>query len=145
MIQQVIKTIRTLPTTSSVTKQETEQAVDLALMMPIYKNLDRNYLIREVESLYNIRTGRFPNIRRWRKADLDWQCKSKYHMELWNRYRDYLQIEKTILTRAQIKLTNSQIEHLTALPTEKNHSWQKGFSCRTFNQGKTSKLIQINL
>jgi hypothetical protein len=60
MIQQIIKTIRTLlPTTSSVTKQEIEQAVDFALMMPIYKELDRSYLIREVESLYNIRMDDF--------------------------------------------------------------------------------------
>lgn len=96
MVHQVIKTIRTLlPETSSVTKQQIEQAVDLALMMPIYKEFDRNYLIREIESLCNIRMDDFRIIeaeerrKPWianAKADIKWN--------FWSRYRDYLQIEK---------------------------------------------------
>jgi hypothetical protein len=147
MIQQVIKTIRTLlPTTSSVTKQEIEQAVDFALMMPIYKELDRNYLIREVESLYNIRMDDFRVIedeeRRnpWIgnvKADINWN--------FWNRYRDFLQIEKnysdTVLNQID-KLTDRTLDGLFN-PTEKIIVGKKGLVVGQVQSGKTSNYTGL--
>jgi len=147
MIQQVIKTIRTLlPTTSSVTKQEIEQAVDFALMMPVYKELNRNYLIREVESLYNIRMDDFRIIedeeRRnpWignAKADVNWN--------FWNRYRDYLQIEKnysdTVLNQID-KLTDRTLDGLFN-PAEKIIVGKKGLVVGQVQSGKTSNYTGL--
>lgn len=96
MIQEAIRTIRTLlPSTGSVLNEQIESAVDLALSIPQYSGIDRNSLIREIQSLYNIRMDDFRIIetserrKPWiseRKAFINWN--------FWNRYRDYLQIEK---------------------------------------------------
>jgi hypothetical protein len=96
MLQQAIKTVRTfLPQTGSVSIPEIEAAVDMALAVPLYSAVDKDVLVREIESIYNVRIDDFrvieDNERRlpWineRKADIDFK--------FWNRYRDYLQYEK---------------------------------------------------
>jgi len=96
MRQQALRTIRTLlPLAGSVTIEEIEKAVDLVLAIPLYSSLDKESMIREVQSIYNIRMDNFRVIeaeerrRPWikeKKATIDWK--------FWNRYRDYLQIEK---------------------------------------------------
>ncbi|HAD34657.1 MAG TPA: endonuclease, partial [Chitinophagaceae bacterium] len=147
MIQQVIKTIRTLlPTTSSVTKQEIEQAVDFALMMPIYKELDRNYLIREVESLYNIRMDDFRIIEdEERRTPWIGNAKANIIWSFWNRYRDYLQIEKnysdTVLNQID-KLTDRTLDGLFN-PTEKIIVGKKGLVVGQVQSGKTSNYTGL--
>jgi hypothetical protein len=147
MIQQVIKTIRTLlPTTSSVTKQEIEQAVDFALMMPIYKKLDRNYLIREVESLYNIRMDDFRIIENdERRTPWIGNTKANITWSFWNRYRDYLQIEKNysdnVLNQID-KLTDRILDGLFN-PTEKIIVGKKGLVVGQVQSGKTSNYTGL--
>lgn len=94
--QNALRTIRTLlPSSGSVTHEQIEQAVSIALSIPMYINFDKDNLIREVEELYNIRVDDYKIIeaheRRYpwlneNKASITWN--------FWNRYRDYLQIEK---------------------------------------------------
>lgn len=147
MIQQVIKTIRTLlPTTSSLTKQEIEQAVDFALMMPIYKELDRNYLIREVESLYNIRMDDFRIIEdEERRTPWIGNVKASITWSFWNRYRDYLQIEKnysdTVLNQID-KLTDRTLDGLFN-PIEKIIVGKKGLVVGQVQSGKTSNYTGL--
>lgn len=147
MIQQVIKTIRTLlPTTNSVTKQEIEQAVDLALMMPIYKELDRYYLIREVESLYNIRMDDFRIIEdEERRTPWIGNAKANITWSFYNRYRDYLQIEKnysdTVLNQID-KLTDRTLDGLFN-PTEKIIVGKKGLVVGQVQSGKTSNYTGL--
>lgn len=97
MLQQAIRTVRTfLPQTGSVNRTEIDDAVDMALSLPLYSSkIDRSALIREIESIYNVHIEDFrvieDNERRlpWikeRKANIDFR--------FWNRYRDYLQFEK---------------------------------------------------
>jgi hypothetical protein len=96
MIQQAIRTIRTLlPQSGSVTIEEIESAVNTAMAILQYAGLDREALIREVQSIYNIRLDDFRVIeaserrRPWindKKGSLTWN--------FWNRYRDYLAVEK---------------------------------------------------
>lgn len=96
MIQQAIRTVRTLlPQAGSVTAQQIEEQVDLVLGIPQYASIDRDLLIREVQSIYNIRIDDFRIIeanerrRPWindKKASVNWT--------FWNRYRDFLQTEK---------------------------------------------------
>ncbi|MBK6329634.1 MAG: hypothetical protein IPF62_03610 [Bacteroidetes bacterium] len=147
MIQQVIKTIRTLlPTISSVTKNEIEQAVDFALMMPIYKELDRNSLIREVESLYNIRMDDFRIIQdEERRTPWIGNAKANITWSFWNRYRDYLQIEKnysdTVLNQID-KLTDRTLDGLFN-PTEKIIVGKKGLVVGQVQSGKTSNYTGL--
>ncbi len=147
MLQQVIKTIRTLlPTTSSVTKQEIEKAVDFALMMPIYKEHDRNYLIREVESLYNIRMDEFRIIEdEERRTPWIGNAKANITWSFWNRYRDYLQIEKnysdTVLNQID-KLTDRTLDGLFN-PTEKIIVGKKGLVVGQVQSGKTSNYTGL--
>ncbi len=97
MIQQAIRTIRTLlPSSGSITAEQIENAVNIAMAIPQYAEVDRTALIREVQSIYNfIRVEDFRIIeaaerrRPWindKKGSIDWN--------FWNRYRDYLAIEK---------------------------------------------------
>lgn len=96
MITQAIRTIRTLlPSTGSITPEEIERAVNIVLVIPDYTDVDRDALIREVQSIYNVRQDTFRIIeaaerrRPWineKKASITWS--------FWNRYRDYLAIEK---------------------------------------------------
>lgn len=147
MLQQIIKTIRTLlPSNSSVTKQEIEKAVDFALMFPNYKKVDRNHIIREVESLYNIQINDFHVIedeeRRnpWIgnvKADITWN--------FWNRYRDYLQIEKnysdSVLNQID-KLTDRTLDGLFN-PIAKVIVSKKGLVVGQVQSGKTSNYTGL--
>lgn len=147
MIHQIFKTIRTLlPTTSSVTKHQIEQAIDSALMIPMYKDFDRDYLIREVESLYNIRMDEFRIIENeerrnpWIgnvKASIDWS--------FWNRYRDYLQIEKNysdIVLNQIDKLTDRTLDGLFN-PTDKIIIGKKGLVVGQVQSGKTSNYTGL--
>lgn len=97
MIQQAIRTIRTLlPASGSVTQEQIEDAVNTAMTIPLYAGVDRTALIREVQAIYNfIRVDDFRIIeaaerrRPWindKKGSISWN--------FWNRYRDYLTIEK---------------------------------------------------
>lgn len=98
MIQQAIRTIRTLlPSSGSVTLEQIESAVNIVIAIPLYATIDKKSLIREVQSIYNIRMEDFRVIeaserrKPWikeRKATIRWN--------FWNRYRDYMQIEKNI-------------------------------------------------
>ena len=96
MIQQAIRIIRILlPSNGSVTPDQIADAVNTALAIPQYANIDREVLIREVQSIYNIRLDDFRVIeaserrRPWineKKGSIIWN--------FWNRYREYLTDEK---------------------------------------------------
>src|SRR5690606_13989170 len=94
MMQQAIRTIRTLlPSGGSVTPEQIENAVNVALSIPQYAAIDRDVLIREVQSLYNIRLDDFRIIEARR---VPWIADRKGYVawNFWNRYRDYLAVEK---------------------------------------------------
>lgn len=147
MIQQVIKTIRTLlPTIGSVTKQQIEQAVDSALMMPIYKELNRSHLIREIESLYNIRMDDFKIIEdEERRTPWIGNSKANITWNFWNRYRDYLQIDKNypdIVLNQIDKLTDRTLDGLFN-PMEKIIVGKKGLVVGQVQSGKTSNYTGL--
>ena len=96
MIQQAIRTIRTLlPSSGSVTPEEIENAVNIALGIPNYAGIDRDALIRETQSIYNIRMDDFRIIEASERR-MPWinEKKGSIAWNFWNRYRDYLTIEK---------------------------------------------------
>src|SRR5690606_4402621 len=142
MVQQVIKTIRTLlPSTGSITKQQIEQAVDSALMIPVYAEIDRDFLVREVESLYNIRMDDFRIIEaEERRKPWIGDVKAGIKWNFWNRYRDYLQVEKNysdVVLNQIDKLTDRTLDGLFN-PTENIIVSKRGLVVGQVQSGKTS-------
>lgn len=118
MLQQAIKTVRTfLPQTGSVSRSEIDAAVDLALALPLYSStVERSALIREIESIYNVRIEDFRVIEDSERR-LPWinAKKASIDFKFWNRYRDYLQYEKnfadTVLNQLD-RLTDRTLDGL---------------------------------
>jgi hypothetical protein len=147
MPQQAIKTIRTLlPFTGSITKNQIESAVDSALMIPAYSEINRDFLIREVESLYNIRMDDFRIIEAEERR-IPWigNVKSNISWNFWNRYRDYLQVEKnyadTVLNQID-KLTDRTLDGLFN-PTENIVISKYGLVVGQVQSGKTSNYTGL--
>jgi len=147
MIHQAIRTIRTLlPISGSVTLEQIENAVTTALSIPHYSQLDKNTLIREIQSIYNIHLDDFRVIeaterkRPWindKKGSINWG--------FWNRYRDYLTVEKNF--------SESVINHLDRLtdrtldglfdPTLNIIIDKKGLVVGQVQSGKTSNYTGL--
>ena len=97
-MQDALRTARTyLPEEQSITDEEIEATIDKLLSNSDYSGLNRGNIKREIQANYNIRMEDFRVIeaserrRPWikeRKARISWN--------FWNRYRDYMQIEKNI-------------------------------------------------
>lgn len=145
MLQLAIRTIRTLlPSGGSVTLEQIENAVATALSIPQYATLDRDSLIREVQSIYNIRLDDFSIIeaRRepWisdRKAGISWN--------FWNRYRDYLSVEKnfsdTVINQTD-RLTDRIVDGLFD-PAVNGIIDKKGLVVGQVQSGKTSNYTGL--
>ena len=117
MIKNAILTIRTLlPDSGSVTREEIEAQVDFVLTNPQFKDLDRNLLIREVESLYRVRVEEFRMIeaserrRHWINDN-----KNLITWNFWERYKIYLQFRKNFAPETighLDRLTNKTLDGL---------------------------------
>jgi hypothetical protein len=147
MLQQAIKTIRTLlPTTSSVTLQQIEDAVAMILHIPTYSGLEKNVLIREVQAIYNIRVDDFRIIEAAERR-MPWinENKSKITWSFWNRYREYLQFDKNypenVLTQLD-KLTDRTLDGLFN-PTIKDGVSKYGLVVGQVQSGKTSNYTGL--
>lgn len=147
MTQQAIRTIRTLlPISGSVTLEQIESAVNTALSIPQYSQLDRNTLIREIQSIYNIHLDDFRVIeaterrRPWineRKGSIDWS--------FWNRYREYLIVEKnyseTVINHLD-RLTDRTLDGLFD-PSLTGTIDKKGLVVGQVQSGKTSNYTGL--
>jgi hypothetical protein len=100
MIQNAIRTLRTLlPRNGAVSQEEIDIQVDFVLSIPQYSAIERDTLVREIQSIYNIRMDDFRIIesqerrRPWineRRTEIWRQGQTSF----WSRYQDYLEIEK---------------------------------------------------
>ncbi len=147
MIENAIRTIRTLlPASGSATPEEITEAVNDILSIPKYAGIDRSALLKEVESIYTIRIDDFRVIesqeRRYpwlaaKKASVQWS--------FWNRYRDYLQIEKNFapevlggLDRLTDKILDSVFD-----PAQKVVIAKKGLVVGQVQSEKTSNYTGV--
>lgn len=151
MIQNAIRTIRTLlPSNAAVTQEQIEAEVDNVLSIPQYSGIDRDTLIREIQSIYNIRMDEFRIIesqerrRPWineRKAEI-WR---HGQTTFWNRYRDYLEIEKNyspeVINRLD-RLTDRTLDGLFD-PTQNVIIDKRGLVVGQVQSGKTSNYIGL--
>ncbi|AUD02430.1 Z1 domain-containing protein [Spirosoma pollinicola] len=92
-MQNALRTLRTLlPTNTSLTRDIIDQNVNIVLGIPQFSHIDREMLIKEVETLYNIRAEGWITLegkdsrRPWlnaRREAIDWS--------FWKRYESYLE------------------------------------------------------
>ena len=147
MIQQAIRITRgLLPSSSSITQTQIEEAVDMTIAIPIFIEVDRSELIREIQSIYNIRQDSFRIIeaserrRPWindKKSSLDWN--------FWNRYRDFLADEKgfsnTVINQLD-RLTDRTLDGLFD-PTINARLSKYGLVVGQVQSGKTSNYTGL--
>jgi Z1 domain len=145
MMQLAIRTIRTLlPETGSVTLEQIENAIDTILQISRYTHLDRNTLIREVQSIYNIRLDDFRVIEARRQPWIS-DKKSVITWNFWNRYRDYLSVEKNFsetVTNHLDRLTDRTLDGLFD-PTVNGIIDKKGLVVGQVQSGKTSNYTGL--
>jgi len=151
MIQNAIRTARTLlPLNGSVTTEQVETAVNIIMSIPSYAAIDRDQLIREILSVYNIRIDEFRIIesleRRipWindRKTSIWQQGRTSF----WSRYRDYLEIEKNfapdVLNRLD-RLTDRILDGLFD-PSQNVIIDKRGLVVGQVQSGKTSNYTGL--
>ncbi|MHA4844538.1 Z1 domain-containing protein [Flavitalea antarctica] len=99
-MQNAIRTARTLlPSNGSITQSQIDDAVDIILNIPLYSHVDKNSLIKEIQSIYNVRVDEF-RIIEGKDRRLPWINDRKSQIwqvgkpTFWGRYRDYLEVEK---------------------------------------------------
>ena len=147
MNQNAIRTIRTLlPSTTSVTQEQIDEAINTVLSIPQYSGIDRVLLTREVQSLYNIRIDDFRIIEA-RERRLPWlsERKSSINWRFWNRYRDYLQIEKNFAPDVLNKLDRLTDRIMDGLfdPTRNVIIDKRGLVVGQVQSGKTSNYTGL--
>lgn len=147
MIEQAIRIIRVIiGNTTSITREQIQEYVSQVLQMPNFSGLDRNQLIREIESIYSVRVEDYRIIEReerrvpWlnsKKADTDW--------DFWSRFRSYLQDEKNFAPDTLNKLDRLTDRILDSLfdPTANIEIDKKGLVVGQVQSGKTSNYTGL--
>lgn len=147
MLIQVIKTVRTLlPFIGSITKQQIEEAVNNVLLLPMYSGIDKDFLIREIESLYNIRMDDFRIIEAAERR-MPWinDVKAEIKWNFWDRYRDYMREEKNfsdIVLNQLDRLTDRTLDGLFN-PTQNIVLSKYGLVVGQVQSGKTSNYTGL--
>jgi len=147
MISNAILTIRTLlPDSGSVTKEQIETQVDFVLTNPAFKDLDRNLLIREVESLYRVRVEEFRMIEASERRK-HWinDNKNSIAWNFWERYKIYLQFRKNFAPETighLDRLTNKTLDGLYNPKAEIGFD-KKGLVVGQVQSGKTSNYTGL--
>lgn len=144
-----IRTIRTLlPSSSSVTREEIEEAVSSILNIPRFKELDKQVLIREIECLYRIRQDDYQIIEKHERRN-PWLNEKRSQIDFKNgffgRYIDYLADEKNFAPDTIDKLDNLTDKILDSLfdPTKNIQIDKKGLVVGQVQSGKTSNYIGL--
>lgn len=131
---------------TSVTREQIDTMVSQVLQMPNYSALDRGQLIREVESIFNIRAADYKIIapeernKPWlaeRRADIQWS--------FWRRYSSYLQDEKGFAPDTLVKLNRLTDRILDSLfdPKDNVQIDKKGLVVGQVQSGKTSNYTGL--
>ena len=151
MIQNAIRTTRTfLPLTGSVTPQQIDDAVSIALGIPQYSTIEKDFLTKEIQSIYNIRMDDFRIIEAHERRK-PWLVPKKTTIwppgkpTFWNRYRDYLQIDKNFAPEVFGKLDRLTDRILDGLfdPTQNVIIDKRGLIVGQVQSGKTSNYTGL--
>ena len=151
MIENAIRTIRTLlPSTGSVTLQQIDDAVNIASGIPQYSAIDKDFLTREIQSIYNIRMDDYRMIESYERR-LPWLVARKTAIwppgkpTFWTRYRDYLLVEKNFAPEVLGKLDRLTDRILDSLfnPLENLIIDKRGLVVGQVQSGKTSNYTGL--
>lgn len=149
MTEQALLTIRTLlPQTGTITRTEVEEAVDNILLLPNYKLLDRDVIIRRIEELYRIRQDEYRIIEKDERKR-PWLNEKRasigFERGFWGRYRTYLQYEKNFPPDTINKLDRLTDRILDSLfdPTENVQIDKKGLVVGQVQSGKTANYTGL--
>lgn len=143
MNENAIETIHTLlPKSGNVTTAEIEEAVDKALK--IFNNCDRDELIKEVQSLYNIEISNYTILE---KEQTPWIEKKKSSIEwnFWNRYKKYLLYNENYPDKVINQLDSLTDKTLDSMfdPKIVNKISKRGMIVGEVQSGKTSNYIGL--
>ncbi len=150
MIDQAIRTIRTLlsQNTPSFTIQEIEAAVDQALSIPIYNEVDRDTIIRRVEEIYNVRQDTFRIIEdneRRRPWLNDTRETINFQDGFWGYYRNFLLDDRSFPPDTVLKLDRLTDKILDNLfnPRENIQISKRGLVVGHVQSGKTANYTGL--
>lgn len=151
MIQNAIRTVRSLlPSDGAVTMEQINEAIETVLQISMYLGIDRDELLRKVESIYNIRIEDYKIIegterrKHWlnEKKTLIWP---QGETTFWTRYREYLETEKNFspdVVNKQDTLTNRILDALFD-PTGNVIIDKRGLVVGQVQSGKTSNYTGL--
>ena len=149
MTEQALLTLRTLlPQSGTITRTEVEEAVDNILLLPNYKLLDREIIIRRIEELYRIRQDEYRIIEKDERKR-PWLNEKRtsigFERGFWGRYRTYLQFEKNFPPDTISKLDRLTDKILDSLfdPTESIQIDKKGLVVGQVQSGKTANYTGL--
>lgn len=150
MLQNAIRTARTLLPGGAVTLEQIEIAVNSILNIPAYVDIEREQLIREIELVYNIRIDEFRIIESHERR-VPWIIDKKSSIwqpgrtTFWSRYRDYLEIEKNFAPDVVNKLDRLTDRILDGLfdPSQNVIIDKRGLVVGQVQSGKTSNYTGL--
>lgn len=147
MTQQAIRIIRVLlGNVTSVTREQIEESINQILLMPDFSEIDREQLVREIESIYSVRVEDYRIIEKAERR-LPWlnAKKAEINWNFWSRYRSYLQDEKNFAPDTLNKLDRLTDRILDGLfdPTAKIEIDKKGLVVGQVQSGKTSNYTGL--
>ncbi len=147
MLQNALKALRGfLPNNQSVTLTEIETQVDFILTNPMFRAVNREQLIKEAELFYNIRIEEFKIIESDERK-MPWIANKKAIIEwgFWNRYRDYLEVEKSFSPNVlnELDRLTDKILDGTFDPTAKIQVGKRGLVVGQVQSGKTSNYTGL--
>jgi hypothetical protein len=136
-----------LPANTALTRAVIDENVDIVLSIPTYSHLDRELLIKEIETLYNIRAEGWVTLegkasrKPWlnaRRDTIDWS--------FWKRYETYLEDYKSFAPdtlRRLDRLTDDIVDQLfdPAVPDVKID--KRGLVVGQVQSGKTSNYTGL--
>lgn len=148
MIEQAKRIIRViLGNNISVTREQIEESVNQVLQMPNFQELDKEHLIREVQSIYAIRSEDYRIIEDPGERRLPWlnSRRDQITWSFWNRYRSFLQDEKGFAPDTISKLDRLTDRVLDGLfdPTANIKIDKRGMVVGQVQSGKTSNYTGL--
>lgn len=150
MIEQILKIIKALlpGNTSSFTIDEIELAVDQAMNIPLFQDVDRELVIRKIEEFYNIRQDDFRIIEDSERRQ-PWLNEARSSIDFqsgfWGHYKMYLEDEKGFppSTVSKIdKLTDKILDNLFN-PKESIQISKRGLVVGHVQSGKTANYTGL--